>query len=562
MTAVVSVSDAFVAYPSPAGTKMALRGLDLTVQAGERLLIQGPNGSGKSTLLRMLTGEQAATAGSVLVDGTDLTRLSSSARRRWRRAGVGMVDQHARRALLPEWRVVENVALQLRLAGVPRRSAVDRAAGTLQRLGLGALTHRSISTLSGGEAQRVAICAALAHDPALILADEPTGELDEAAARQVYALLAEVGRHHGAALILVSHDRRAADTVDRAVRMRDGRLAEQWRPADGTGEAQVVDVRGWLRLPAELLGRSTVTSTTAAAASIAAASAASGPVGPPTAPDPITLTASALPGGDVRLVRRSGSAPVVPSGVGIPVPASRIAVLPELAFPAGVGPRGSIAPVLRFAGVEVVFETRTLFSRVDLALRPGDHVVLRGPSGSGKSTLLGLAAGLSDPTSGTVAVAGVPWGPLDRRERAALRRTSVAVSVQSTILAEALTVAENLRFSAGLRGRRPSEIDSVAADLGLTVLLDQPVGLLSGGERQRVAVARCLVSGAALLLLDEPTSQQDEASAVAVARAVRAATATGRAVLASSHDPVFLDSAGTIQDMATLDRAGDDQPPR
>ncbi len=543
MTTVADVRDAFVAYPSPAGTVMALRGLNLRVAAGERLLIQGPNGSGKSTMLRLLTGEQAVTAGTVQVAGTDLTRLPGTARRRWRRASVGMVDQHARRALLPEWRVTTNVALQLRLGGLPRRAALRRAAETLDRLGLGHLGDRSVTTLSGGEAQRVAICAALAHDPALILADEPTGELDEQAARQVYQLLADAGRSHGAALILVSHDRRAGDLVDRVVRMRDGRLAEQWRPASGQGESQVVDDRGWLRLPAGLLP----------------------PSGPETVGRPsITLRATAMPDGDVRLTpdldSLQPSRPVGPVSAGMR-PTTDFRPTPVAVLPPPVSGSASPPPILRLTAVGVAFGARTLLSQVDLAIRAGDCIVLRGASGSGKSTLLGLAAGLTDPTSGTVRVAGTDWTELDRTARAELRRGHVAVSVQSTILAEALTVRENLRFAAALRGRSPDEGDPVAADLGLTALLDQPVRLLSGGERQRVAVARCLVSGAELMVLDEPTSQQDEASAAAVARAVRTATDGGRAVLAASHDPLFLAVAGSVLDMPTwAPRPADQQP--
>jgi ABC-type multidrug transport system ATPase subunit len=141
---------------------------------------------------------------------------------------------------------------------------------------------------------------------------------------------------------------------------------------------------------------------------------------------------------------------------------------------------------------------------------------------------------------------------VDRSGRARLRRDHAAMAPQSTILPDALTVRENLWFVAMLRRRPGDDVLRVAADLGLTGLLEQPVGLLSGGERQRVAVARCLVSGAALVVLDEPTSQQDERSAMMVAAAVRAVTERGGAVLAASHDPVFIASAGAIRDLQPL----------
>ena len=248
---VVEVTDVFVAYRGGTEPVMALRGADLTLAAGERLLVAGPNGSGKSTLLRVVTGDQPVLAGRVEVGGTAVHAMDEAARRRWRTRALGFVDQHARRNLLPELDVRDNVALQLRLTGTRPAAARRRAEQTLERLGLGALATADVRRLSGGEAQRVALCAAVAHGPALVLADEPTGELDEEAAHQVYGLLEAVAAD-GTGVILVSHDPRSDAFVDRAVRLRDGRLAEEWVPGR-TPVAQVADSRGWVRVPDELL---------------------------------------------------------------------------------------------------------------------------------------------------------------------------------------------------------------------------------------------------------------------------------------------------------------------
>ena len=248
----VRVRDAFVAFRSGAGAIMALRGADLTLAAGERLLVQGPNGSGKTTLLRVITGEQPVLAGTVEVGGTALHAISAARRRQWRARSVGFIDQHAGRGLLPELSVLDNVALQLRFgrpAARTRRAGPPREA--LARLGLEELLARPVAQLSGGEAQRVAACAAVAHQPDLILADEPTGELDDASAAEVYELLAAVAAD-GTAVILVSHDQRATPFADRAVRIRDGRAAEQWRPGIA-GREQLPDSRGWIRVPTGLL---------------------------------------------------------------------------------------------------------------------------------------------------------------------------------------------------------------------------------------------------------------------------------------------------------------------
>lgn len=248
---VVEVRDVFVAYQGAAGSVMALRGSDLTLAVGERLLVLGPNGSGKSTLLRVITGEQPVAAGTVVVSGTALHELSAGQRRDWRARSVGFVDQFAGRGLLPELSVAQNVALQLRLTGASRATAERRARETCARLEIEALLDRPVQQLSGGEAQRVAVAAAVAHEPQLLLADEPTGELDESSAGEVYDLLARIAAA-GTGVILVSHDPRAVASTDRAVRIRDGRAAEQWRSGSPVVE-QLPDSRGWIRVPRERL---------------------------------------------------------------------------------------------------------------------------------------------------------------------------------------------------------------------------------------------------------------------------------------------------------------------
>ena len=220
---IVAVRDVFVAFAGGGGPVMALRGADLSLSPGERLLVQGPNGSGKSTLLRVITGEQDVIAGTVEVGGTPLHDLDAGRRRQWRARAVGFIDQHARRGLLPEQSVVDNVSLQLRLTGVASVLAERQARTTLARLGLESLASRTVAELSGGEAQRVATCAAVAHQPQLVLADEPTGELDEESAREVYDLLGAIAAE-GTGVILVSHDPRSV-AVRRPGRPDPGRPA-------------------------------------------------------------------------------------------------------------------------------------------------------------------------------------------------------------------------------------------------------------------------------------------------------------------------------------------------
>ncbi len=522
---VVEVTDVFVAYRSGAEPVMALRGADLTLAAGERLLVAGPNGSGKSTLLRVVTGDQPVLAGRVEVGGAAVHAMDDAERRRWRTRALGFVDQHARRNLLPELDVRGNVALQLRLTGTRPAVARTRAEQTLDRLGLGALARVDVRRLSGGEAQRVALCAAVAHGPALVLADEPTGELDEDAAHQVYGLLEAVAAD-GTGVILVSHDPRSDAFVDRAVRLRDGRLAEEWVPGRGaaTQVAQVADSRGWVRLPSEQLAS--------------------------TGGRPTSWTVRPDAGGLV--LRPAAARAPRPQVDAVPVEGEPVEGEPVDGEPVDGRPVDAVVrvapdeqPVVTLAGVAAGWDARTLLEGLDLALRPGSWTALRGPSGSGKSTLLTLVAGLSDPRAGRVEVGGTGWAGLDRAGRAAHRRRWLAYGLQRANLVETMTVAENIALAAASRGRPvdPDEAAELAARLGLTAQLATPAGVLSGGERQRASLARVLVSQAPVLVLDEPTSQQDDVSAARVVAALGAASAAGAVVLVASHDPSVLDRA-------------------
>jgi putative ABC transport system ATP-binding protein len=196
----------------------AVDDVSLDVERGEIVLIIGPNGSGKTTLLSMLGGLVRPTSGSVIVDGRALHELTERELEVFRLKRVGFVFQTFR--LIDALSVRENVQLVLELAGETR--AVD---ALLDRVGALHLANRNTRTLSGGEKQRVAIARALANDPAIILADEPTGSLDSAAGEAAIALLCDSARNDGRAVVIVSHDTRIAHHADRVVRMNDGRIS-------------------------------------------------------------------------------------------------------------------------------------------------------------------------------------------------------------------------------------------------------------------------------------------------------------------------------------------------
>ena len=209
-------------YQNGDTTVAALAGLDLDVESGDFVAIMGPSGSGKSTLLNILAGLERPTGGRVAVDGVDLATLDEAGLARYRRERVGIVFQAFN--LLPRYRVVDNVAFPLLFAGVPLDERTRRANALLGRLGMAArATHRP-NQLSGGEMQRTAIARALVTEPALLLADEPTGNLDTANGEALLAILSEL-HAKGQTIVLVTHEDTVASRAERIVRMRDGRLA-------------------------------------------------------------------------------------------------------------------------------------------------------------------------------------------------------------------------------------------------------------------------------------------------------------------------------------------------
>lgn len=207
-------------YGEGAMRTVALRGADISLDPGTWTTVMGPSGSGKSTLLHALAGIIDPSAGAVFIDGEDVTRLTRVERARWRRRRVGVVLQ--RDSLHPLLDVAENVALPLQLDGRPPEEISRRVAELLDDVGLAALSDHRVSQLSGGEAQRAALAVALAARPSVLLADEPTGELDEATAAGILDLIGAAVAKANTAVLTVTHSARVGERADRRLVMRDG----------------------------------------------------------------------------------------------------------------------------------------------------------------------------------------------------------------------------------------------------------------------------------------------------------------------------------------------------
>ena len=247
-------------YQTEAVEVQALQGLDLLVHEGEMVAIVGASGSGKSTLLSVLAGVDAPTAGAARVAEHDLLAMGRGERVRYRRHVVGLVRQQTGRNLVPYLTAAQMVDLPMTLAGVGRGVRRQRVADLLDAVGVGHCADRRPAQLSGGEQQRVAICVALANEPRVLLADEPTGELDTATAAEVFGALRTANRELGVTVVVVTHDAAVSGQVERTVAIRDGRTSsEVLRRSTGAGgevdthgeEYAVMDRAGRVQVPRE-----------------------------------------------------------------------------------------------------------------------------------------------------------------------------------------------------------------------------------------------------------------------------------------------------------------------
>jgi ABC-type lipoprotein export system ATPase subunit len=502
VSSVVDMRDAFRIHRSVGGTAVALQGLSLQVEEGEIVVVLGPSGSGKTTLLRVLAGFDGLSAGAVHVLGEDVARLGPGDLARFRARNLGVLDQHYARALSPDLSNAQTVALGLELLGAPRADALAAAAALLERVGLGDRLDDRPEQLSGGEQQRVALCAALAHRPRLLLADEPAGELDAESADTVYSLIAELARDRGTTAVVVSHDEAAAGIADRLVQVRDGRVVQEGRP--GRPPALVVTEPGWIRLPDSLLDA----------------------IGAPR-----RLRAELA--GDGVLLRSAAEAPL-----------PRVS---ELASERRSPPDRAVVAEVRDVVRRFTGTGRSVLDGLSWRFEGGSFTAVVGRSGSGKTTLLHLLGGLDRQTAGEVFVGGRELGALDRTEVAALRRREVSFVTQEPGLVPYLTARENVELGLQVRGavEQAGEAGAEAlVQVGLADRLDHRADRLSAGERQRVAIARALAVRPRILLADEPTARLDQANARAVGRLLaRLAHESETAVICATHDAALIEEA-------------------
>jgi ABC-type lipoprotein export system ATPase subunit len=443
--------------------------------------------------------------------GRDIGRMSARSRSRLRHELVGFLGQHTETALSPDLRMRDAVGLPLALRGMPRRERRARVDELFEATGLADRAGARPGELSGGERQRFALCAALAHRPALLLADEPTGELDDASADAIRALIVQLARTNGTSVILVTHDPATAEVADRTLRITDGRIVGDRRD----GHEAVVVESGWLRLPADVLTqagigrRARVRST----------------------PDGVIVT-------------RADSGPD-PNSLAEPAAAQAPPQPPALWAPVQVG----LCSVARTYGHGLT--RRDVFGGLTHDFAPGQMTAITGRSGAGKTTLLKLVAGLDRPSSGQVVLDGHPLSDRNGEQLASLRRERIGYLSQEPAPIGFLSAEENAVLVLRIRGwDADAAAERATRALTRTGLADrarQRVHRLSAGEAQRLALARALASARGLLIVDEPTSRQDESNAQAVAALLAAAAhEDGQTVICATHDPAVIRHADHV----------------
>jgi ABC-type lipoprotein export system ATPase subunit len=495
----VRAHDLFYLYRAPHGDVAALRGLSLEVADGELVSVLGPSGAGKSTLLDLCAGWTRPSSGALSVLGVDLEHASPRRRMQLRRTSIGIVRQHYDRTLPHELTVEQIVGLPLRLVGLADRG---RVAGLLRVAGLADRAGARPAELSGGEQQRVALCAALARSPRLLLADEPTGELDARTSTALVDLMLELCHEAQAAALIVTHDPAVAARTQRTIHLRDGRLAAE----GATRPVLIIDEQGWLRLPERVRHQAGLRERVRAEATWGK----------------VELTAEDLVGARA------------PAAAHRPAPADK-RYATEIALD---------RVTKRFArrDAPIVEDLSWTFAAEQL------HVVA-GPSGAGKTTLLNLLAALERPDAGQVWVAGERVDSLGRDNAARWRQRSLGYISQHSTLVEFLSAFENIVLPLALRGFDERDTAERATRwlqwTGLERLADRRADHLSGGEQRRIALARALAPGPRVLLADEPTAHLDRVTGRLVIRLLREAAREGTTIVAASHDPDVISAAHT-----------------
>ncbi|MCB0033607.1 MAG: ATP-binding cassette domain-containing protein, partial [Anaerolineales bacterium] len=433
-------------------------------------------------------------------------------------------------ALFPHLDIFENVAFGLRRRKV--KDVETQVKEMLDLVELGSQARKKPAQMSGGQQQRVALAVALANNPSLLLADEPTGQLDTNSALELFDALRTINEVFKTTIIVVTHDPKVAARVDRVVGIRDGRTSTEVRrernQTNGEDEEEwvILDRTGRLQIPQIYL-------------------------------DTLAMR------GRVKVRREADHLSVWPAPVGNTIPVANEPVQqwrPEQTFALNDAPVEVEYNTLAIRTINLVriFESEsepvTAVNRVNLNIPQGVLAVIKGRSGSGKTTLLNLLGGLDEPTSGRVLINGQDISELSEAEQIDLRRQTISFIFQTFGLLPFLSARENVETSLRLlhtaSTERHNRVTQLLQLVGLGDRADHRVHELSGGERQRVAIARALATRPSLILADEPTGQLDTVTGSNIVALLKeVVTQLKTTILIASHDPKVEEAADVVYEM-------------
>ncbi|NHJ85736.1 MAG: ATP-binding cassette domain-containing protein [Asgard group archaeon] len=476
----------------------ALRGCDLKVNKGEIITIVGPSGSGKTTLINVLAGIETISSGQVVVGNYELTNLSESELNKYRYSMIGIVDQFPERTLFLDGSVEDNLKFTSSLKAPGKEEYLVDHDKILERLGILHLKNRQVRHLSGGEMIRTAIASALAKNVPVLLCDEPTGQLDSVNTERVKELLRQITRDFGVTVLVVTHDPRFQEGVDKTCEIRDGRVStilgvEEQLAYSGRTSFQIkfksqIDTTGSIRLPDFVLEMLKLETD-------------------------VDLEVSEK--GEVKLIHPKGLKPEI---IKLEDIKERRKVLKVEDIPKKYFKKAKVAVQLN--NVSKIYTSNSIevqaLQDINLTIKEGELVFILGPSGSGKTTLVKLLTGLEGITSGDISVLEKPFSNITDSARSDFRREQIGLVSQQGNLHPFLTIDENFYLKdvfAGKWIRKDTSYDEKIIEQLKRFNIEHrqfsyPLEI-SGGELQRASLAIANNDYPPIIVLDEPTANLD-----------------------------------------------------
>ena len=523
----------------------ALRGLDLYIKEGEVASIIGPSGAGKSTLIKILSGMEKPSGGTIYIDSINIAQLAERQMRDFRYEKMGIVNQFVNQNLLSQLTLEKNIMLPMKMRYVPKEQAKKETNELLKMLNLEKIRTNPVTKVSGGEAVRASIGVALAKKPSLLLADEPTGQLDTANTNDIIETFKDLNKDYGTTILVVTHDLRFRNAFKKSYIIRDGRLVGVntdldrselefiLRPQESTLQS-VIDSSQFVRLPDEVYVANNFKHMVEF------------DIHPSKRfsmlfnPDEITREEiyELLKGEDDfdleehvnslskgKKVSFSEIQPILDEEFQAPKEEKKIIKVKDLckSFPAGR-------------------MTNDVLKNISFEVHEGDFVVISGKSGAGKTTLMNVVSGVEKPDSGDIEIKNFDIVNEDAKSIADFRFHEIAMISQVNNLFDQYTVQENMVIPLIFNSRKEIDLSNgdvsiIADDVEINHRINQYAVELSAGERQRAALAVALARKAPIILADEPSANLDSRLARnIVTLLMETARRYGTTIVMSTHD--------------------------